>query len=109
MRPVDPLPPGAVVLVLELVVKPEHREEFLDALWEDANGALDTEAGCLRFDVTVDSADPNRIMLYEVYRDAEARAIHRAAPYLKRVGAGLGEWLAEPAKMVVASPVTPPA
>ena len=44
-------------------------------------------------------------MLYEVYRDAEARQIHRAAPYLKRVGAGPREWLAEPAKMVVATPV----
>ena len=109
MRPIDPLPEGAVVLVLELLVKPEHRAEFLEALWEDANGALDQEAGCLRFDVTVDSENPNRFMLYEVYRDAEARAIHRAAPYLKRVGAGLATWLEVPAKMVVATPVTPPA
>ncbi len=104
-RPVDPLPDGAVVLVLELLVKPEHREEFLDALMEDANGALDQEVGCLRFDVTVDSTDPNRFMLYEVYRSAEARQIHRAAPYLKRVGAGLEIWLEEPAKMVVAQPL----
>ena len=105
-RPTEPIPEGAVVLHLELVVKPEHRAEFLDAIWEDANGALDNEPGCLRFDVTVDSEDPNRIMLFEVYRDAEARQIHRAAPYLKRVGAGLEKWLAEPARMVVASPVT---
>lgn len=104
-RPADPLPDGAVVLVLELVVKPEHRAAFLEALWEDANGALDQEEGCLRFDVTVDSENPNRFMLYEVYRDAEARQIHRAAPYLKRVGAGLATWLAEPARMVVASPL----
>ena len=103
--PREPLPPGAVVLVLELVVKPEHRAEFLEALWEDANGALDNEPGCLRFDVTVDTEDPNRIMLFEVYRDAEARQIHRTAPYLKRVGAGLAQWLAEPARMVVATPL----
>jgi quinol monooxygenase YgiN len=108
MRPTDPLPSGAVVLHLELVVKPEHRDEFLDALWEDANGALDNEPGCLRFDVTVDSQDPNRIMLFEVYRDADARAVHRAAPYLKRVGAGLEHWLAEPARMIVASPMESP-
>lgn len=107
-RPTDALPPAAVVLHLELVVKPEHRAAFLDALWEDANGALDTEEGCLRFDVTVDAQDPNRFLLYEVYRDAEARAIHRAAPYLKRVGAGLAAWLVEPARMIVASPVEPP-
>ena len=86
-------------------MKPEHREEFLEALWEDANGALDNEAGCLRFDVTVDSVDPNRVMLFEVYRDAEARKVHRAAPYLRRISAGLDTWLAEPSRMVVASPL----
>ena len=105
MRPAEPLPDGAVVLFLELVVKPEHRAEFLEALWEDANGALDNEAGCMRFEVTVDSENPNRIMLFEVYRDAEARRIHRAAPYLKRVAAGLETWLEEPSKMVVATPL----
>ena len=105
MRPSDPLPSTAVVLHLELVVKPEHREEFLEALWADANGALDNEEGCLRFDVTVDSENPDRILLYEVYRDAEARAIHRQAPYLKPVAAGLDSWLAEPSKMWVSSPL----
>jgi quinol monooxygenase YgiN len=105
MRPVDPLPSTAVVLHLELVVKPEFREEFLEALWGDANGALDNEEGCLRFDVTVDSENPNRILLYEVYRDADARAIHRAAPYLQPVSAGLERWLAEPSKMWVSSPL----
>jgi quinol monooxygenase YgiN len=88
-----------------MVVKPEHREEFLEALWSDANGALDNEEGCLRFDVTVDSENPNRILLYEVYRDAAARAIHRQAPYLKPVAAGLDRWLAEPSKMWVSSPL----
>lgn len=107
MRPTDPLPEGAVVLFLELVIKPEHRAEFLEALWEDANGALDNEEGCLRFEVTVDSADPNRYMLFEAYRDADARTIHRAAPYLKRVGAGLEHWLAEPSRMVVTTPIFP--
>ncbi len=47
-----------MVLHLELVVKPEHRAEFLEALWADANGALDNEEGCLRFDVTVDPSAP---------------------------------------------------
>jgi len=108
MRPTDPLPPDAVVLHLELVVKPEHRAEFLAALWLAANGALDNEEGCLRFDVTVDSENPNRILLYEVYRDAAARTIHRAAPYLKPVAAGLEHWLVEPSKMF-ASAVQDPA
>jgi autoinducer 2-degrading protein len=105
VRPSEPIPRGAVVLILELVVKPEHRAEFLEAVWEDANGALDNEAGCLRFDVMVDSADPNRVMLFEVYRDAEARRIHRAAPYLRRISAGLETWLLVPSRMVVASPL----
>ncbi len=111
MRPTSPteaIPAGAVVLWVECIVKPEYRAEFLEALWEDANGALDNEEGCLRFDVTVDSANPNRYMLFEVYRDAAARQVHREAPYLKRVAAGLGEWLAEPSELTVAAFVDPP-
>jgi len=110
MRPTSPseeIPAGAVVLWVELIVKPEHRAEFVAALWEDANGALDHESGCLRFDVTVDAAEPNRFMLFEVYRDAESRAVHRAAPYLKRVAAGLDTWLAEPSKLTVAEFLDP--
>jgi len=107
MRPIDPLPAGAVVLFVDLTVKPEHRAEFLDALWADANGSLDNEAGCLRFDVTVDSADPNHFLLYEVYVSPEARAIHRAAPYLKPISAGLERWLATPSTLIVAGPQDP--
>ena len=107
MRPTESMPTEAVILWLEMIVKPEHRAEFLEALWEDANGALDNEAGCLRFDVTIDSENPNRFLLFEVYRDAEARRIHRAAPYLKRVSAGLDEWLSEPSKMTVGKVVQP--
>jgi len=107
MRPVDPLPPEAVVLFVDLTVKPEHRAEFLDAVWADANGALDQEEGCLRFDVTVDAEDPNHFLLYEVYRNADARAIHRAAPYLKPVSEGLDLWLAKPSTLVVAGRLDP--
>ncbi len=92
-----------VVLWVECIVKPEHRAEFLEALWEDANGALSHEPGCLRFDVTVDAANPNRFMLFEVYKDPAARAVHRAAPYLRRIAAGLDEWLVEPSELTVAA------
>ena len=107
-KPTEKIPAGAVVLWVELIVKPEHREEFLEALWEDANGALDHEPGCLRFDVTVDAANPDRFMLFEVYRDVAARMVHRAAPYLKRVAAGLDHWLVEPSELTVAAFVEPP-
>jgi autoinducer 2-degrading protein len=107
-KPTEEIPTGAVVLWVEIIVKPEHREEFLQALWGDANGALDNEPGCLRFDVTIDAANPNRFMLFEVYRDAEARQIHRAAPYLKPVAAGLEKWLAEPSQLTVAEFLEPP-
>jgi autoinducer 2-degrading protein len=107
VRPTETMPEGAVVLWVEVIVKPEHREEFLDALWQDANGALDNEPGCLRFDVTVDTENPNRFMLFEVYRDAEARRTHRAAPYLQPVSAGLDRWVTEPSELTVARFVGP--
>ena len=106
--PTEAIPAGAVVLWVELIVKPEHREELLEALWQDANGALDNEEGYLRFDVTIDTANPNRFMLFEVYRDAAARTIHRAAPYLKPVATGLEKWLVEPSELTVAAFVPAP-
>jgi autoinducer 2-degrading protein len=107
MRTTETMPPDAVVLWVEIIVKPEHREEFLEALWEDANGALDNEPGCLRFNVTVDTENPNRFMLFEVYRNAAARQVHRAAPYLRRVAAGLDVWVTEPSELTVARFVDP--
>ena len=98
-------------LVVEFRIKPGRRDDFLKLMREHAAGSLAHSDGCLQFDVLVPKEvqfdaprhepDHNRVILYEVYRDAAARTNHRAAPYLKPIAAGLDLWLAEPSTMYV--------
>ena len=72
------------VIIATLRIKPDDRDAFLEAIAEDARGSVHDEPGCLRFDVLQDQEDPNRIHLYEAYRDDAAIETHRQAPhYLK--------------------------
>lgn len=71
-------------LMVTIRIKPGHKEAFMESMLDDARGSINDEPGCLRFDVIQDQEDPNRIFLYEVYRDDAAIEAHRAAPhYLK--------------------------
>ena len=45
--------------------------------------AARAEPGCLTFDVLVHPEDPDRIMLYEVYRSEEAFKEHQTTPAFK--------------------------
>ena len=62
-------------------IKPELRQEFLDAIEVDAIGSERDEPGCARFNVLQDSTDEDTYYFYEVYRDEAARLDHRAAPH----------------------------
>ena len=62
-------------------VKPDMRQEFLDAIEVDALGSEQDEPGCVRFNVLQDDADENVYYFYEVYRDEVAVEAHRAAPH----------------------------
>ena len=68
-------------LVVQMEVRPEHREEFLDGMAGNAEAAVRDEPGCLRFDVSTVAADPNRFFLYELYTDAAAFEAHKASPH----------------------------
>jgi quinol monooxygenase YgiN len=68
-------------LMVQLQIDPERREEFLAAITENAAASVRDEPGCLRFDVCAVDGDPNRFVLYELYRDAAAFDEHRAAPH----------------------------
>jgi len=62
-------------------VKPEARQQFLDAIEVDALGSERDERGCLRFNVLQDTADENVYYFYEVYRDEAALEAHRTMPH----------------------------
>jgi quinol monooxygenase YgiN len=65
-------------------VKPEFIEEYIAAVLEDARESI-KEEGILRFEFFQNQDDPTQFTLLEVYRDLQAREIHKQAPYLIRL------------------------
>lgn len=56
------------------------KDEFLEILKLDAAGSR-AEPGCLRFDFLEDTSKLNSYVFYEVYKDADALAFHKAQPH----------------------------
>ncbi len=69
------------VIIAPIQVKEGCKDQFMEAIIEDAKGSVNDEPGCLRFDVIQDSGDENRIWLYEVYQDEDAFHAHTQAPH----------------------------
>jgi quinol monooxygenase YgiN len=97
-----------IVLIATLQIIPEHREEFISAMLEDAKGSVSTESGCIRFDVLQDSSDPSRLHLYEVYRDEAALDTHANSPHLIKWRETVKDWYAAPIEFSISSPIFPP-
>ena len=80
-------------------VKPAQVEEFLAATLVNARASLG-EPGVLRFDVLRDQADPEHVVLVEVYRDADASAAHKLTPHYAAWRDAVAEMMAEPRQSV---------
>ena len=86
-------------IIVTIQIKPDHREAFIEAMLDDARGSVGNEPGCLRFDVLQDAEDPNRIHLYEVYRDQSALESHRDMPHYLKWRETVKDWhAAEPVR-----------
>ena len=70
-------------LVVNIRVKPERVEAFMQRLKENASAAR-KEPGCKQFDVLVDPKDRTKVMLYEVYDDDKAFETHQQTPHFKK-------------------------
>lgn len=70
-----------ICMLIEVRVKKEALEEFMEVITYDARHSEQDEPGCLRFDVLRDSDDPLKFYFYEVYRDEAARLAHRQTPH----------------------------
>jgi len=70
-------------LVVNIRVKPESVEAFMQRLKENASAAR-KEPGCRQFDVLVDPKDKTKVMLYEVYDDDRAFETHQQTPHFKK-------------------------
>ncbi len=97
-----------IALMVTINIKPEHKDAFMASMLGDARGSNNDETGCLRFDVLQDTEDPNRIHLYEVYRDEAALDAHRNAPHFVKWREECKDWFATENVRQIASPVYPP-
>ena len=71
-------------LFVNLQIKPEHRVAYIQAQLENAKGT-NNEPGCLRYDLLQDDEDPNRLYVYEVFKDRETwEGPHRQSPHFIR-------------------------
>jgi quinol monooxygenase YgiN len=71
------------VLVVQIRIKPENVDKFMQALQANAREAR-KEPGCKQFDVLVDPNDKTKVMLHEVYNDDKAFEAHQQTPHFKK-------------------------
>jgi autoinducer 2-degrading protein len=83
------------VVCVHVHVKPEQREAFIEASLENARSSVQ-EPGNLRFDVLQRLDDPNRFVLYEVYRDEVGMNAHKETAHYARWRDTVNPWMAEP-------------
>lgn len=83
------------VVCVHVHVKPECRNAFLAASLENARNTIQ-EPGNLRFDVLQEREDPDRFLLYEVYRDEAGMAAHKETPHYARWAQTVTSFMAEP-------------
>ena len=76
-------------VVVHFHIKPGESDTFREAILQQSQNSLNKEPGCHQFDVCVNPEDENHFVLYEVYDDAAAFAVHREtdhyAAYNERV------------------------
>jgi (4S)-4-hydroxy-5-phosphonooxypentane-2,3-dione isomerase len=87
-------------------IRPGQVGDFLAATLVNAQASL-AEPGVLRFDVLQDQADPEHVVLVEVYRDADASAAHKLTPHYATWRDAVAEMMAEPRQSERFSAVLP--
>lgn len=71
------------VITVDFTIPQEHLAAFMPLMQENARISRETEAGCRRFDVCRDPAQPEHVFLYEIYDDRAAFDAHLAAAHFK--------------------------
>jgi quinol monooxygenase YgiN len=83
------------IVVVTVHVKPEAKERFVEASRLNARGSR-TEPGNLRWDLLAAEDDPNRFLLYEVYRTKDDFAKHQQTPHYLTWKTAVADLMAQP-------------
>jgi len=82
------------VVSVTVFVKPENVQSFIEATMDNARNTR-KEAGNIRFDVSQCDDDPNRFLLYEVYKAKEDFTAHQQTEHYLRWRETVGPWMAQ--------------
>jgi len=88
-----------LIVLVHVHVKPDCSEAFREASLENAKNSI-KEPGIARFDVLQDNDDPNRFILNEVYRDADAPAAHKETAHYAVWRDTVADMMAKPRRAV---------
>ena len=83
------------IIVAPIQIKEAFKDQYIKGMLENAQGSVNDEPGCLRFDVVQDANDENRIWLYEVYKDEAAFQAHTQTPHFIKFRDMSGDWREE--------------
>lgn len=81
------------IVTVEFVVRPEHVEDFHQAMQQQARNSLRLETDCHQFDVCVDPQRRERILLYEAYTDEAAFKVHLTTDHFLNFDATVRDWV----------------
>ena len=73
-----------IAILVELRIPAKSAGEFRPLAEQHARRCLEREPGCLQFDMSQDSSDPEQWVFYERYRDQAALDAHRKTDYLAK-------------------------
>ena len=83
------------VIIVEFEIVDGRAAEFKKLILENARASLADESGCRQFDVLVPENEPNRIVLYEIYDDADAFNAHTRSAHFKTFDAQSSDLVAK--------------
>ncbi|HHW25503.1 MAG TPA: antibiotic biosynthesis monooxygenase [Bacillota bacterium] len=84
-----------IVNIVTVTVKPEMREVFEEVTRYNHENSR-REPGNVRFDVLNSASDPNKYILYEVFKDEAAVEYHKTTEHYKRWAAEMERCMAAP-------------
>ena len=83
------------VVAVTVFVKPEFVEPFKEITLDNARNTR-KEPLNVRFDVLQHEEEPNRFLLYEVYRSKDGVAAHQQTAHYNRWKTTVTDWMAQP-------------
>jgi quinol monooxygenase YgiN len=81
------------IVTVEFLIRPEHVEDFRQAMQQQARNSLTRETDCHQLDICVDPQVQERILLYEVYADEAAFKAHLQTDHFQQFDATVRDWV----------------